>query len=379
MATSTGRELEDRPDMTRSSRSPEEIGRALESWLATKLPEGASPKISNTSTPGDTGMSSETVLFDTTWTQSGNEENASLVARVSPNLADVPVFRSYDLDAQFKLLRIAGNHGVPVPNARWIEQDDSWLGDPFLVMDKVDGRVPPDVMPYTMEGWLLESDPADQRHLQDATVEVLTRLHAIDISMIDTDFLEYDTPGDTHLRRHLQHYLDYYDWVRGDMRFPVVDRAIAWLEENFPTDEGEPVISWGDSRIGNVLYDGFEPVAVLDWEMAAIGPRELDLGWMVFLHTFFEDIAHQMELPGLPDLFRAEDVRATYQDHSGIAPADLRWYEVYTAMRHAVILGRIHARRVALDGESWPDDPDEVIMHRAVLDQMVDGSWWTAH
>lgn len=372
-------ELEDRPEMTRSSRTPEEIGSALEGWLATKLGGGASPTITNTRTPGATGMSSETVLFDADWTENGEEHKAALVARVAPDASDVPVFRFYDLDVQFKVIRLAGEHGLPVPTARWIEEDESWLGGPFMVMDQVDGRVPQDVMPYTMEGWLLESDPADQRRLQDATVEVLTRLHAIDLSSVDVDFLEYDTEGDTHLRRHFQQSLDYYDWVRGDMRFGVVDRAITWLEENFPTDEGDPVISWGDSRIGNVIYDGFEPVAVLDWEMAAIGPRELDLGWMVFLHTFFEDIAHQFELPGLPDLFKAGDIRSAYEEYSGIEPADLRWYQVYTAMRHAVIMGRIHARRVALDGEPWPDDPDEVIMHRGVLDQMVNGSWWDTH
>ena len=47
----------------------------------------------------------------------------------------------------------------------------------------------------------------------------------------------------------------------------------------------------GDARIGNVLYEGFTPVAVLDWEMAALGPRGLDLGWLVFLHAFFQMIA----------------------------------------------------------------------------------------
>ena len=44
-----------------------------------------------------------------------------------------------------------------------------------------------------------------------------------------------------------------------------------------PSDEGEAVLSWGDSRIGNMMFDGFDPVAVLDWEMAGVGPRELDV------------------------------------------------------------------------------------------------------
>ena len=31
------------------------------------------------------------------------------------------------------------------------------------------------------------------------------------------------------------------------------------------------------ARIGNVMYKDFEPVGVLDWEMAALGPREMDI------------------------------------------------------------------------------------------------------
>ena len=41
-------------------------------------------------------------------------------------------------------------------------------------------------------------------------------------------------------------------------------------------DTGRPrtrtVFNWGDSRIGNMLWRDFEPVAVLDWEMATVGP-----------------------------------------------------------------------------------------------------------
>ena len=42
------------------------------------------------------------------------------------------------------------------------------------------------------------------------------------------------------------------------------------------------MLSWGDSRIGNVLYEDFRPVAVLDWEMATVGPRALDVSWIIF-------------------------------------------------------------------------------------------------
>jgi aminoglycoside phosphotransferase (APT) family kinase protein len=50
------------------------------------------------------------------------------------------------------------------------------------------------------------------------------------------------------------------------------------------------VLNWGDACIGNVVHDGFDPVAVLDWEMAALAPREVDLCWTVYPHRFFHDL-----------------------------------------------------------------------------------------
>ena len=54
------------------------------------------------------------------------------------------------------------------------------LGTPFFLMDYVDGVVPPDVMPYTFGGnWFADAPAERQRELQDATVEVLAKLHSI--------------------------------------------------------------------------------------------------------------------------------------------------------------------------------------------------------
>jgi aminoglycoside phosphotransferase (APT) family kinase protein len=134
------------------------------------------------------------------------------------------------------------------------------------------------------------------------------------------------------------------------------------------------VISWGDARIGNVMYasDGFEPVAVFDWEMASLGPPELDLGWMVFLHSFFQEIAVMLERPGLPDFMRRDDVVETYCARSGTTVGDLHWFEVYAATRHAVIMSRIRDRSVRFGEATWPDDIDEVIPHRALLRRMIE-------
>lgn len=58
-------------------------------------------------------------------------------------------------------------------------------------------------------------------------------------------------------------------------------------------------------------------MAVLDWEMAALGPRELDVSWFIFLHRFFQDIAQFFDQPGLPAFLRRSEVERCYQELTG--------------------------------------------------------------
>ncbi len=203
------------------------------------------------------------------------------MARVAPTEADVPVFEHYRLDHQYEVIRLVAElTDVPVPRVRWLETTGEVLGTPFFLMDRVDGIVPPDVMPYTFgDNWLSDAPLEQQRALQDSTVEVLAKLHSIPNAQQTFGFLQdVDPPGETALHRHFGWLKSWYEFSVPDIgRSPLVERALAWLEDHFPDDvaAAEPVLVWGDSRIGNVLYRDFRPVAVLDWEMATRRPARV--------------------------------------------------------------------------------------------------------
>ncbi len=360
------------PAPKRSTRDLAATRARLEAWLAERLPAA---RIAQLASPSGTGMSSETLLFDATWRDGGAERTDAFVARVAPDPRDVPVFPSYELATQFRVMQLAASGGVPVPRVRWLEEDAARIGSSFFVMERVAGRVPPDILPYPMGSWLSEASPAAQRALQDATIAVIARLHAIDPEKSSAGFLAFDLPGATPLRRHVENQRRFYDWMRQGRRYPLLERAFAWLEAHWPADEGDTVVSWGDSRIGNVLYDGFAPAAVLDWEMAALGPRGLDLGWLSFLHAFFQMIARGAGLPGMPDFLRADDVAAEYARCTG-RRIDLRWYEAYAALRHGIIMARIQARAVHFGESSWPANLDAAIPHAPLLERMLAGTYW---
>jgi aminoglycoside phosphotransferase (APT) family kinase protein len=359
-----------------STRDPDETRRALEVWLAATLPHDAAPSIVAFDAPSTNGMSSETVLFTAAWSDDGAVADHDLVARIAPDPANVPVFPEYDLERQARTMQVVREHcpEVPVPRVLWTEPDEAVLGAPFFVMERIEGVVPPDILPYNFMSWVTEGSTDDRRRLQDGTVAAIARLHSIERPEERFPFLPGATDRSTPLARHVDEQRDYYEWVVADgRRSPLIEAAFAWLDAHRPEPEGPTVLSWGDSRIGNVLYRDFEPVAVLDWEMAALGPPELDVGWLITLHAFFEEVAHTYGLPGLPDLLRRDDVVAAYASRTGYEPRDLDWYAVYASTRHAIIMSRIGRRGIHFGEAEMPADVDDLIPHRLMLERMLDG------
>ncbi|MEO6629378.1 MAG: phosphotransferase family protein, partial [Aquihabitans sp.] len=261
-----------------------------------------------------------------------------------------------------------------VPRVRWLELDPAVIGTPFFIMDRVEGVIPSDNLPYTFgDNWLFDATPEDQRRLQDSTVEVLATLHEIDRPVERFDFLATDAPGDTPLARHVAHTRAWYDYaVSRASRSNVVEAGFEWLEANWP-QETSPVLLWGDARIGNVIYRNFEPVAVLDWEMASLGPREVDLGWMIFGHMVFDEIATFMELPNMENFMETADIATTYERLTGHAPIDLHWHIVYAAVQWGIVFMRTGTRQARFGDIEMPADVDDLMHHRALLTRLLEG------
>jgi aminoglycoside phosphotransferase (APT) family kinase protein len=367
--------VEDVSRLQHSSRDVTTLPDILSAWLSTVLPDGASPEVVVESGVDSNGMSSETIILTARWREDGRPVEQRLVARVAPTAEDVPVFSSYRLDHQFDVIRLVAElTDIPVPQVRWLENTGSVLGTPFFLMDLVDGVVPPDVMPYTFGGnWFYDAPAERQRELQDSTIDVLAKLHAIPEPERAFGFLA-TTEAPNALRRNL-------DWLQSWYRFavpdigpsPLLERALAWLEDHFPTEIAEQpaVLVWGDSRVGNVLYDDFRPVAVLDWEMATLGPREMDVAWLIFAHMVFQSLTGLAGLPGMPDFLREDDVRATYQQLSGVELGDLHWFYVYSGVIWACVFMRTGARRVHFGEIEKPGDVESLFYHAALLKQLI--------
>jgi aminoglycoside phosphotransferase (APT) family kinase protein len=360
--------------MQRSSRDATELSERLAEWLTTLLPSGAEPAVSLHSGIDANGMSSETLILDVEWSDGGQPRVAEYVARVAPAAEDLPVFPDYALAEQYDAMRLVGElTDVPIPRVSWLEPTGEVLGTPFFLMERIAGVVPQDVLPYNFgDNWLYDATPEQQRRLQDRTVEVLATLHAISDATTTFGFLDPRHDGATPLARNLARTRAWYEFAVPDIgRSPLVERGLAWLEANLP-DTDEAVLCWGDSRIGNVLYHDFEPIGVLDWEMATLGPRALDVSWIVFAHMVFETITGMLELPGMPDFLREEDVKAEYERLTGVAVGDLDWYYLFNSIQWCIVFMRTGARQIHFGEIERPDDIETLFHHKPLMERLLE-------
>ncbi|MGO4617791.1 phosphotransferase family protein [Nocardia sp. 2YAB30] len=364
-----------RQQLTVSERDLDTLAEDLARWLDSKVSADRPPRISELSRPQSGGMSSTSILFDAEWSVGGRLESGSFVARMAPEAGSFPVFETYDLATQYRVMAgVAAATDVPVPELCWLENDEKPLGAPFFVMRRVDGRIPTDNPPYVFIGWLFEASPAERLRLTHNTVEVIAKIH--DIPDPAARFPMLSGPGQS-LHRHVAAQKAWYRWALADDGFeiPLIERTFAWLAQHWPAEPGPDVLSWGDARPGNIIYRTFDPVAVLDWEMAALGPRELDLGWVIFIHRFFQDLATRFEQPGLPDFLRRDDVVTKYQQLTGYTVRDLDFYLVYAALRHAIVMARVKRRMIHFGEDTDTPDRDDYVMHRASLEALLDGTY----
>ncbi len=367
-----------RHQLTTSARDLGEIAECLTRWLGATVGSDGDPSITNLARPQAGGMSSSSVLFDASWQIDGEPDGGSYVVRTAPEDDSFPVFEKYDLAAQYAVMAGVAEHtDIPVPQLCWYEPDESVLGAPFFVMRKAEGRVPEDNPPYVFLGWLFDSTVEQRMLMTHNTIDVIARVHAIPGPAGKFPMFAAPDAADSSLRRHVEATRRWYDWALADdgYRIPLLERTFDWLEEHWPADPGPDVLSWGDSRPGNIIFREFDPVAVLDWEMAALGPRELDVAWLIFIHRFFQDIATRFDQPGLPDFLRRDDVVEHYEKLTGYRVRDLDFHIVYAALRHGVVMARIKRRMIHFGEDTDTPDRDDYVMHRASLEALLDGTY----
>ena len=248
---------------------------------------------------------------------------------------------AHDVLREFRILDAIKDTAVPVAEPVVACDDPEVFGAPFYVMARIDGRP---VLRSVPEAWA--DAPDTQGRALEELIDALVAVHAVDPDHCGLVESRHD---DSYLTRQLTRWMDQLDSYGGRDLPPAADVA-GWLAAHRPADQ--PVaLCHGDYKLDNVLFAPTAPprlLAVVDWEMAALGDPLVDLAWALIFHPGPEgtlrlgmaraptfDVAH---LPGRHALVER------YAAASGRDTSTLGWYDVFARWKLALVLEGSYAK-----------------------------------
>ncbi|WBU52975.1 phosphotransferase family protein [Paracoccus sp. SCSIO 75233] len=289
---------------------------ALKRWLGEKLP--VSDRLELTRIGG--GQSNPTWFVD--------YGDHRMVLRKKP---DGPILKgAHAVEREFRVMRALADTDVPVPRVLWLEEDETVLGTPFYLMERLEGRV-------FHHASLPDQSPEERRAIYLEMARVLARLHAArpeDIGLAD-----FGRPGN-YFDRQIARWSRQYRESSGP-RIPALDRMSDWLAENVPPDDGAVSIAHGDFRLGNLMFHPNETrvIGVLDWELSTLGHPLADLGYAAMIWRSTPDEYGGIRGTGWQDAgvpTEAEFVREYYANAIPTSPL-LPFHIAFAMFRFSVI------------------------------------------
>lgn len=268
-------------------------------------------------------------------------EGLDSILRLPPSPA--PWLEAHDIVTQARIYREAGaiEAGPPVPAIHHICEDPQVLGDPFYIMELVQGRALDD---YQLPEWFLSLTDEERSQLCGHWVAAVGRIGRMPTLVALGEPL---TPEQA--MRRWQH-------IARDHACPelatMIDRLLACPAPR----SGPPGPVQGDCKITNMLFDGLEVAAVLDWELGYNGEPLSDLGYLLY---FFASEFHGATRPTrVPGMWSREQVIPAWEVAAGRSADGIIWYE---AAEMAKMAG-IYAQAKTLYSGGGSDDPRLQIM-----------------
>jgi aminoglycoside phosphotransferase (APT) family kinase protein len=240
-------------------------------------------------------------------------------------LAPVGVTRRGNTDVyrQAPLLRGLKTIGMPVPAVPWASQDDDVLGTPFIVMERLPGRVFLVWEPH-------HSFPRDQAQLRKVWLQaavMLARLHKVDwqTSLPDWEKLR-------PLRAEIDFWTPLLRHAPDSKWLAAGTELNSLLAANIPNAQPIGVVH-GDFQPGNILYVDGRAEALIDWELASIGSQGLDVGWLLMMSD------GEAWDPGWRPVapVSREDLIDAYREAGGPALFNIDWYQALAHYRLGAI------------------------------------------
>jgi aminoglycoside phosphotransferase (APT) family kinase protein len=318
------------------------------------------------------GFSNETTFFRARLqTDAGEREVAFVLRRAGAGQAIYPVQSdavnsSVELQHRVMSALAAAGSSLVAPIVGW-EPSVAPLARPFFVMEFVAGHVLPDFPSYTSEGYYAEqASPAVRRRSVESGLAGLAEIHRLDWRGAGLAWLDRASGEASRMEPQLALWRSYLASVPGCREHSLLQTGQRWLEEHRPS-EPAPALSWGDSRIQNMIFDDEGRCrSIMDWEGAAILPAEVDLAWWLGVDHFVHEASGVARLEG--ELTPPQQV-AWYEAQLGRSVRDLPYYRVFAAFRTVALMVSTYDRLAEMgvaDAGSLSDNPYEGLLRDAL-------------
>ena len=258
-------------------------------------------------------------------------DGGQLVMRSAPaNTISPKAHLGVEREAAF-MAALAGH--APVPKvAAWCEDTDV-IGQPFALVEHIDGLSLTETLPDGYDG----VDGVNALGLQLA--EALGRIAAAPWQSLG--LADRGRP-ENFLARQIEHWLK----VRREQptrELPQIESLGQWLLDSLP--EQAPVgIVHGDYHLDNTLCHRERPelLAVIDWEMGTIGDPVTDLGLLMMFWgpraVSPPGFAHVQAVSRVDGVISRRELAHTWEQASGLSASNLDFYLCFAFWRLAAIV-----------------------------------------
>jgi aminoglycoside phosphotransferase (APT) family kinase protein len=250
--------------------------------------------------------------------------------------------KAHDMAREFHWLAAMHRVFPLAPRPYVLCEDPEVIGSVFYAMERRRGLVVRTKEPAAL------SRPADRRRLSDAVVSTLAALHGIDVAANDLGGL--GKPAG-FVARQVNGWAD--RWHRAKTAsIREMDALAAWLQSHLPADAVPPAVVHGDFKLDNLMLEAGDVgriVAVLDWEMSALGDPLVDLG---ILLAYWSPTAPPSQRDALttvtdrPGYFTRDEILDSYSMRSTRDLSNIRFYETFAVFKIAVVIQQIYFRYV---------------------------------
>jgi aminoglycoside phosphotransferase (APT) family kinase protein len=247
----------------------------------------------------------------------------------------------HDMKREYRTLRGLSNVCSKVPRPLLYCEDESVLGAPFYIMERVTGVILRATPPRGLD---LRPDVLER--LSRAFIDTLVEIHEVDYRA--AGLADLGRP-EGYVQRQIRGWSERYAHSRTD-DIPEMERVRAWLEAHRPAESGAALIH-NDYKYDNLVLDPTDLsriLAILDWEMATIGDPLMDLGSTLGYWVEADDPPELQSfrfcLTTLPGNFTRAQLVARYAERSGRDVSHILFYYVYALFKIAVIVQQIYFR-----------------------------------